>query len=390
MATSPIARSATVLVLGAVAACGPATPAPSTPVPAQPAQVWSPPAPPVSVAAPSSSAPASPAPVAIESLAPIASPACQIDLASGRLLSSVNLQLLGHPLGAIDGPVESIRVQIGANATRAVARIVTDSLSLEAEVDPHSLRVGHKADAALIEGYIRLERAPLKDASSGRATVTFGLPDGVTAVKPTRQAEVPCSALTLYFASSPTFQGKSLELKTDAKSDLRVSPGSQPVARVSGPPHPASADDPRELRMVTVVAEKGPLTQIAYDGQEASVIGWVDSRLIEKRAKNLFGVLGALGGGSPSPTTVDLRCAASTPVLAELDGKIYRVGEVRAGGTVHSRPRASGGHALVIEPVDFFFGGPGLSTPASSAPKRPVEVYLPVDASSCTPVPKSK
>jgi hypothetical protein len=141
-----------------------------------------------------------------------------------------------------------------------------------------------------------------------------------------------------------------------------------------------TANDPSELVLVTVMAEKGTLAHIEYGGQESSVVGWMDSRMLEKQGTSLLGILGALGGSPASTGTVTLQCAASTPVLAEVDGKTYRLGEVRAGGTVLARKRAGGGHTLVLESFDFFSGGLGQSTPA----KASVEVFLPADADRCT------
>ena len=386
MRNSPLFRATAFLLYGSLVSCGSGTVAPATPVQAEPvpvvlnATVSSAPAP-VDAQAPAAVAPTA------ERIAPIAEPACKLELSSGRLASALHLQVQGHPLATLDEGVESVSVQISSDGRRGTAQVVTTAFRLDAEVEVPTLHVGLKPGVPLVDGWIHIAQGVVKEAAAGRATVAFRLPAWITPLQATGTADLACSDLTLYVASPSPWQGKELSLKQDARSDLRITPGGSVVAKVSGPKRQRATQEALELRTATVLSERAGLAQVRIGDYRGSAVGWIDARAIEPRTSSVFGILGALGGRGVDKET--LVCARDAPLFAEVSGKVFRVGQLRAGAKISAQPRSTGGFNLSIDSMsDFFLGSFG--TKSSERPLAPAELYIRGDADGCALLAKQK
>jgi hypothetical protein len=81
------------------------------------------------------------------------------------------------------------------------------------------------------------------------------------------------------------------------------------------------------------------------------------------------------------PVRARVQCPHDTPLWANVEGKVYRVGEVRARAILPGRARREGGFTVIVEGERPLFDDPGLDPPRSRG--TAAELYVPADVEGC-------
>jgi hypothetical protein len=171
------------------------------------------------------------------------------------------------------------------------------------------------------------------EAREGRVSIGYEIGSGVEVLSAPLGASVPCSDLTVDYASfeatdalGDAKKAKDAQLRLGHSVDLRAQPGGEVVARL----RPQDEED----SVVQVLESSGRSKRILWWRNTAVVFGWVAASEIRPLSVGLSGY--GVGHGVPalpkSRAILDvLRCAGDVALFAEAGGQRARVGSVKSG-----------------------------------------------------------
>lgn len=204
---------------------------------------------------------------------------------------------------------------------------------------PESLRLAPTRAIALSDTIYLVGRARLKLVGGDHGDVTMEVePPELMNVGGPLRVEVPCTWLTpeAHVSLSPGLDVPRPPLdqrlfRTGIPVQFRAQPGAEPTVSLV-----LTKGDDEEDADVADVIEVGPThTRVAYQNWEwgLAVVGWVDN---ETLGKPYVGGLGLVGAGRwqddyPHP----ISCAEPVDIIAEAEGKIWRLATVGASEVLH-------------------------------------------------------
>lgn len=348
------------------------TPAPVIVVPrVTPAPPPPPPAPP-------------PAPVALP-LEPAVSPACVLTANDIEPIRGIALRVDDSaPFFWVD-KAKTLEVRLAS--PRSTVRASRSDLEIIGHTKLSDLPVRLRADT-LIDGYLRVHHAALRDGDPAHLELEVEPPWFVTPVKP---PVVPVTCDEIAIAREPgrtdtLLRGKQVDLREGVKIALRAQPGGPVVATLMLPKTDPGGPEP--IIDVYEIARRGEQVHVRVEWDQTDVEGWVSRRDVMPHADlNMMGLLGALGG-----TSATIALASDAPLLVHSAGRVLRVGTARSGKLPCAKRQRADAGEIELDfngPFGGFgFGGLGVGS-GSPAPAEAKLVVAPTRGETCQDQQKS-
>lgn len=309
--------------------------------------------------------PRPPAPLAVPSLEPAANPACVLTSTGGELASSVPLRVEDSAPFFHVGETKALEVRLAS--PRSTARASRSDLEIIGHVKLSDLPVQLRS-GALVDGYLRVHHATLRDGDPAHLAMVVKPP---WFVKPVKEPVLPVTcddiALARRTGAMELFRSKPVALRAGSPIAVRAAPNGAVVATITLPsPDPDFPDlgiDAYELE------RRGEQVRVLVEWDQADVEGWVSRRDVSRSVESTMGMLlGSLHGeGSKVALT------SEAPLLVRTSGRVVRVGTAKPGAFPCRKPVSAEAREIELD-SDGPFAGLGLAGPGAGP--QPAEAKL--------------
>lgn len=319
--------------------------------------------------------PAPPPAPPVATLDPAPQPVCVLTAHDVELARSMPLRVEDSaPFLHLD---QARTVEVRLASPRSTARASRSDLDVVGHVKLSDVPVRPRSDA-LVDGWLRVRHAALRDGDPARLQLEVATP---WFVKPVKEPVVAVTCDDISIASEierpDPPAGKAVDLREGVRIDLRASPGGPVVATLSIPkPEP---DEAHELIETYQVERRGEQVRVRIEGDGTDVEGWVSRRdVVSPPAQNLLGMLGAM-----SRRRGAVALTGEAPLLVRTNGRMVRVGTARPGTLPCGRSQAAAGAGAIVldllSPFAELFGTPTEET----TPVAAELLVAPVNGETC-------